>query len=334
MEKAHWDLFMTAFSETHSAGHQFWHHTDPASPAYDPDISPEMSGAIRDAYIAVDAALGRILEELPPDVDVFAFSLHGLETHPAGRSFLKPLMERLGYQIPPTAGSKRDPLQILRDLIPGWARDLANRFLLPRSAQDAAVERLFATGCDWSRTRAVAEDSREGFPWVRINLQGREPEGIVAPGAEYEALCDEIAAEIQKLRVHPGGERAVREVWRTRQHFEGPHLDELPDLIVFWEKGTPIHAVVHPEAGIIEGDQPVLQTAQHRPESFFIAAGPHIRAGASSSSPAIIDLAPTMLHMLGSAIPEDMEGRVLTEILEHSGQPRCAKFNWKVNPWT
>ncbi len=332
-----WDLFISVFSESHSAGHQFYHHLDPASPVYNAHRADAMAGAMKEAYVAIDRSLARIVEAAPPDTDVVLFSLHGLETHYVARSFIQSLLERLGYQQPPAPSGRgsRNPLGVLRDLLPQWIRDQVNA-RLPRSTQDELIAHFFETGCDWSRTRAFAEDSREGFPWIRINLEGREPQGIVAQGPEYDALCAELAGELMKLRIHPGGQRAVREVWRTDQVFQGPHVRDLPDLVVFWEQGTPFSAVEHPDVGLVTSDVPTIQTSQHTPRGFLAAAGPHVRSVRDIDAH-IMDLAPTLLYLMGSSIPSDMEGRVLRELIAEpylAGHPvQVDEIQWDVDAW-
>jgi hypothetical protein len=58
----------------------------------------------------------------------------------------------------------------------------------------------------------------------------------------------------------------------------------------------------------------------------LIACGPRITQGTSVAKAHIVDLAPTVLHLLDCPIPDDMDGRVLTEILdassEHSPNPQ------------
>lgn len=323
LERGPWDLFITVFSESHSSGHQFWHYSDPSSPAFDADRAPSLHDAVRRAYGAIDRAIAQIAEGLPPQVNVLLFSLHGMESTYTMRSLLAPLLIRLGYQVPATVSRSDGPanrprasilMRRLRDLVPQGMRDRLND-ILPLSVQAALITRLFEGSCDWTRTRAVAEDSGEAAPWIRINLRGREPWGLVAPGQEYDHVCTAISDDLMKLRVHPDGRRAVREVRRIDHLFTGPHLRRLPDLVVHWERGAAISAVVHPEVGIVSSDVPVLQKSMHTPRGFLAAAGPCFKPGAQLSGAHILDLAPTLLYLLGSPVPPSMEGRVLTELI-------------------
>jgi predicted AlkP superfamily phosphohydrolase/phosphomutase len=303
----------SVFSETHGVGHQFQHHLDPTSPAHDPWRADALHGAVQKVYAALDDALGHVLRFCPSDTDVMIFSVHGLETQYATHSLLQPVLERLGFQVP-APSRRRDPLRVLRDRLPQWVRDRVND-VLPLSVQSELIGRFFEHGCDWARSRAVAEDSREGPPWIRINLRGREPWGIVEPGADHDALCAELIDELLRLRIHPGGQRAVREVRRINQMYSGPHLQSLPDLVVYWERGTAISRVAHPKAGIIAGKVRTVQRSQHTAQGFLIAAGARIRPAVRIDGH-IMDLAPTIIYLMGGDVPSDMEGRVRTELIQ------------------
>ena len=171
---------------------------------------------------------------------------------------------------------------------------------------------------DWSRTRAYSEELR-GNIW--INLAGRDPHGIVEPGAEYEAVRDRVVAELAELTDPATGRRLVNRVWRREEWFSGPYVERIPDLLV--EADYP--DIFRPR-GKYRGAEPVrhLTVAEmrrrvsgcHRAEGIFIARGAGIRAGAALPPVEITDVAPTILYLLGEPIPNWMDGRVLAEMLE------------------
>ena len=57
-------------------------------------------------------------------------------------------------------------------------------------------------------------------------------------------------------------------------------------------------------------------TGDHRMDGILVAAGPAFRRGATPRGAELLDIAPTVLHLLGVPVPADMDGRVLTELLE------------------
>jgi hypothetical protein len=54
----------------------------------------------------------------------------------------------------------------------------------------------------------------------------------------------------------------------------------------------------------------------HRLDGVFIASGGPVRPGTAFKNARIVDIAPTVLHLMGAPIPNDMDGRVLTESLD------------------
>jgi len=69
------------------------------------------------------------------------------------------------------------------------------------------------------------------------------------------------------------------------------------------------------EAAHMRGEIAVGQSGKHDLDGILIAAGGPIRRGATVKA-SLVDIAPTLLAILGLPVPEDMEGRVLEEMLE------------------
>ena len=86
---------------------------------------------------------------------------------------------------------------------------------------------------------------------VRINLQGREPNGIVKVG-EYKIVCEELEAELLALRHRHNDAPVVKAVVQVRSLYEGPFSSQLPDLSVIWNTGHIVREVVSPNCGLIQ----------------------------------------------------------------------------------
>jgi predicted AlkP superfamily phosphohydrolase/phosphomutase len=188
----------------------------------------------------------------------------------------------------------------------------------PDSLRTRLGAETFFPGVNWYNTRAFSEELR-GNIW--INLAGRDPHGIVQPGAEYEALRDQIIAALPELTDAATGARPIRRVWRREELFHGPYLERFPDLIVEAE-----YADVFKPHGAYQGADAARQltpaelgqiwiTGCHRSNGIFIAWGPDARPGGQVQGAALIDIAPTALHLLGQPVPVEMDGHVLTKAL-------------------
>ncbi|MGQ4649270.1 alkaline phosphatase family protein [Lyngbya aestuarii] len=160
----------------------------------------------------------------------------------------------------------------------------------------------------WPEMKAFALPScSEGY--IRINLQGREPEGIVKP-SEYEALCEEITQHLHHLKNGRTGTPVVKKVLRTRKYATECH-PKLPDadLVVIWQEVTG-DVIESPHWGRF-GPVPYFHSGNCRAGGFFSALGPGIEAGSGLASSHTINLTPTILELMGVPIPEYYEGKPL-----------------------
>jgi predicted AlkP superfamily phosphohydrolase/phosphomutase len=175
---------------------------------------------------------------------------------------------------------------------------------------------------DWSRTRAFCiPNANEGY--IRVNLRGREPEGIVEPGAHYQQVCAELISQLEALVNPQTGRPAVREVLCVDDIFPGARRDDLADAIVLWDPEAQITTEVYSETcGLLTSEQPgyalaPYYTGNHRPAAFFIARGPWFPPGQTVEGGHILDLAPTFLAHFDIAPPEYMGGRLLNTLFAH-----------------
>jgi predicted AlkP superfamily phosphohydrolase/phosphomutase len=171
---------------------------------------------------------------------------------------------------------------------------------------------------EWSRTRAW---SRGQWGHIYINLKGRDPHGIVEPGAEYDQLCKEIAEKFCSLVDPASGEPAVNRVWRRDELYHGPRVQWAPDLVVDWRDGA--YMPNDRDRGETAVFAPRFRsymnwptTGSHRLDGILMAAGPDIPAGTRVHGAGVIDMMPTWLHLLGLPVPQDLEGKPLNTLIE------------------
>jgi predicted AlkP superfamily phosphohydrolase/phosphomutase len=243
-------------------------------------------------------------------------SLHGvvnLNAWLASQGYLEyvPVGARVGHRLV-------DKLFELRRRVPeSWRYAVKQR--IPR-LRERAYEREEYTVVDWERTRAFSYGT---FGNIVVNVRGREAGGLVEPGEEYEAVRDDLIARLLELR-SPEGEKIVRSVHRREELFHGPYLDKVPDLLVEFEdyawlgKGNlKSRADTIWDRIEIEPGSAVSYVGSHRHEGIIALEGPSIVQGVELSAQ-IVDVAPTLLYLLGRPVPSDLEGRVLVEAIEPS----------------
>jgi len=290
---------------------------------------------VASVYRILDDAVGAIVEAAAPDRDLMIVSDHG-----AGRLEgvvnLNAWLAREGYLCYASSPLRRDELArrlvheafgVQRRLPPRLRAILKRR--MPALRDRALTLREF-TVVDWARTRAFSYGT---FGNIVLNVRGREREGIVDPGEEYERLREEIAARALELR-GPDGRRIVAAVHRREDLFHGPALDRIPDLIVEFEsyawlgKGSLTRpAETLWDAIEIAPGSDETYVGSHRHEGIVVLTGPSVQAGASVLA-SVEDIMPTILYLLGEAIPADLDGRLLVEaIAPHLLDERPPEFS-------
>jgi predicted AlkP superfamily phosphohydrolase/phosphomutase len=192
-------------------------------------------------------------------------------------------------------------------VIPERARQWLSR-RLPGRRQEALLADLFAQGTDWARTTAFSLPSLyTGF--IRVNLRGREPAGIVAP-EDYVRVLDDLEADLRALEDAETGEPAVDSVIRTVDAFGGGPPERLPDLFVEWRPGTRLlEAVRHPRGELRQRRPRFCPGSEETLVGLVAAAGPGVGGRGRIGDLVPDDFAPTLLHLLGRSQPADMPGR-------------------------
>jgi predicted AlkP superfamily phosphohydrolase/phosphomutase len=170
---------------------------------------------------------------------------------------------------------------------------------------------------DWSRTRAyMGRPSESG---IFVNLKGREKLGIVEPGAEYEALRNDIISSLKQL-TDPETEKPVFEnVYRREDVYQGPYVKYAPDVILhtgglpYQESDNLLAPQVFQTVGKVGKNN---LSGKHHPDGILMIAGKEIHKGLRLDDIHIRDVAPTILYLLDRKIPVDMDGRVIEALFD------------------
>jgi len=254
------------------------------------------------------------------------FSGIGLRSNTTGVHAVPALLTELGYHVPaaPSASSRGTALA-RRAALTVVPRPLARRVrarFVPLEAVDAHLERVAEESTDWSRTRAWAQ-MEAGSAWIRINVCGREPQGIVDPGAEYDEVCGELTAELLRCRDAATGQPAIVQVERRDDVVQGSRAHAMPDLWLRFNRDVVLRGIGHPTAGTFAERAEGWRATEHNGNGWLVLRGPGVRPGVDLADGRAEDLAPTLMHLLGAAVPADMEGRVLDELLGDELGPVC-----------
>lgn len=316
--RAPFDVFFTVYGETHAVGHRYWHFMDDTHAWHDPAAPAILKHAIRDVYAAVDASVAELIESVPKESTVLVVSSHGMQSTRHMPIFLPQVIARL---LPASSKKKGRSTKGLLSRAALTARSLAPPALravvkqrVPWNVRQLVRARYLEAVCgvdQWPNQRAFCTPSEDNG-YIRVNLRGREPAGLVAPGAEMEDLLAELTEELSLLVDADTGERVIEAFVRPQQIYAGPHTTRMPDLVARFTPGSPVMRLSSPRLGLLERSSTILhRSSEHRPDGFVIARG---AAAAGSPTPNIVDIAPTVLRMLGRAAPARLEGRDLVEL--------------------
>jgi predicted AlkP superfamily phosphohydrolase/phosphomutase len=352
--KDNWNFFAQVFTEGHCIGHQCWHLHDPEHPSHDPQIANYTGDPIYDVYKAIDRAIGKILEHVTDDTIIFLLASHGMAHNVGGNFLLSEILERLDlakkwvHDADGRRPKSRNAIGNIYNVIgQGWEKipTAIKKRLSPAlfSLHNLILRRIRRKDLlmlPWSIAHIDLRNSKcfpllNGNPvsGIRINLSGREPNGLIQPGTELNDFCDELTKDLLSIVDYDTGKPMVKKVRKVFELYEGERIDHLPDLLVEWNDEKLLGSLGvgdvknsrlrmgSEKIGIVEGVNTYGRTGDHRREGFFIAVGPGINAGHMDRIVSIMDFAPTFTNLFGVEMP-DTDGNPIIEILE---MVRCVK---------
>jgi predicted AlkP superfamily phosphohydrolase/phosphomutase len=281
-----WDVYFHYFEFTDRVQHVMWHHIDPEHPLHTAEGAAKYGGKILEAYQAMDRIVGEVMAKMPAGATLFVVSDHGFA----------PWRRTMNYNT--------------------WLATEGYLALKGESEERANLEDLFDQGqffqnVDWAKTRAYAM----GLGNIYVNLAGREAQGIVQPGAEYEALIAEIKGKLPQFVDPETGLHPVAYVF-TRDEAYGTYDPALiPDLFpsnsdgfrVGWQDTLGIVAkqIVEPNLDVWSADH--CSVYPPLVDGILFAN----RKLVLDDEPYMADVMPTLLELYGVRSPVPLDGKSL-----------------------
>lgn len=306
------DYFMTFFSATAMAQHYFWTEMEQARKD-DP-----YAGLIERVYARLDAQLARLSKLAGPEARIFVISECGAGPLKYGVNVNAWLHEHGFLQYRPPSRGTRYRVDVLETLLMSAKRYLpeAIKSYLARrhpGLKAGAEDHLAVADIDWTTTTAYSR-GKEGA--IFVNLAGREAQGIVEPGPQYEEVVGRIIDELSRLTDPDTGQPVTSKVHRREGLYPGCRHPGAPDLIIEWVDGQYMPMEAQRSRQQIFGPRFRASmrwptSGSHRINGIFFANGPGIAAGHRVTGAGTLDLLPTWLRMLGVTPPADLPGRVL-----------------------
>jgi predicted AlkP superfamily phosphohydrolase/phosphomutase len=271
LETRPWDLFFMVEMGTDRIHHGFWRFTDPEHRLYEPGNPFEH--AMLDYYKRLDAKIASLLRHADDDTAVLVVSDHGAKRIDGGIC-VNEWLRREGYLV--LKEEPTEPTRLTPDMI------------------------------DWPKTTAWGEGGY--YCRLFVNVRDREPEGLVAP-EDYERVRTELKEKLEALGDDQG--RPIGTLAHRPEELYEVRNGVAPDLMVYfgdlyWRSvGQVGTGTVH----VFENDTGP-DDANHAYEGLYILAGGGAPLGRGPERQ-IVDVAPTLLTLLGEPVPAEMEGRSL-----------------------
>jgi predicted AlkP superfamily phosphohydrolase/phosphomutase len=279
-------LYVQIYYFTDRAGHMFWRFIDPENPAYDPEKVAAWGDFILKTYQRMDAIVGKAMDHLPPDGVLLVCSDHGFATW--RHSFnMNTWLVRNGFM-----GLKGQDNKML-------------------TLDDLFVEGTFWQNVDWSRTQAYAL----GLGGIYINVLGRERDGIVSPGPEYERVCREIKEKLEAFVDPATGEHPVYRVYRRDEMYKEFNPDLIPDL----RAGNNLGYRVSWQTSLGGVPRDLFETHKSNWSGDHCSLAPELVPGVVfcnrpldlKGEPNMRDICPTILALFSVPSPANLDGRPL-----------------------
>ncbi|HUZ47298.1 MAG TPA: alkaline phosphatase family protein [Terriglobia bacterium] len=286
-------LMVAVFTSTDSVSHMFWRLIDPKSPRYDPVLASKYGDAILRVYERMDQVVGQVEQAMKPGGTLIIVSDHGFHSWRKGFNTNTWLVQN-GHMVLKNSNAKEKAYKL----------------------DELYGQGSFFPNVDWTQTKAYAL----GLGQIYLNLKGREKDGIVEPGEPAERLLREIRAKLLAYRDPDTQKPVLEDVYLGQSIDHGPYMADAPDLQLNFYPGyrtswqTALGAI---PPGIVVANMKKWSGDHCASDPKDTGGILLINRKLATSSPSIMDVAPTVLGLLNVSPPDKFDGRPWTLIEDH-----------------
>jgi predicted AlkP superfamily phosphohydrolase/phosphomutase len=230
-------------------------------------------------YRAVDEQIAGLIELAGNDATIMVFALHGMRPALGFPAFLGPLLCERGFSCfeswTSQTWSKR-ALSLLGATKRHTPDSLKNLYykLTPSAATHKLARPTMLPVYDWKTTRAFSLPTDQ-YGWIRVNLSGREAQGIVSVD-QYDETCEQLEKMLLALTTD-NGESLVCDITRTAGGATSALSNPLPDLVVHWEDAAFASPLRINNSKVRAERVSKKSTGQHASEGFCIYRGADVQ---------------------------------------------------------
>ncbi len=334
-----WDLLTVVFKGTDTVCHTFW-RDQYGEGAY--------KDAILNIYKNVDEKVGQLLEALykaDGEINIVLMSDHGfgdnyytflvnqfLEEHgllkhrplapDESPDYVATSVELIGLkEKKKETKQSRAPqknlftrLGISANKIKKFTDSVGITNVLKSLPVIKSMEYLFSherATIDWTRTKAfLSSNVSQG---IILNIEGRQPYGILTDEKEIEEIKQYLKKIIPELKIPGTDTRIVEKVYDRKELYSGPYIEDAPDLILSMNDWA---ARCQPNKFITDTYLIPVKEGWHKLEGIFVGMGPAFKELQSDTPLEMIDIAPLAMYLMGLGVPREMEGTIPEHLLD------------------
>lgn len=305
---------------TDSIQHFYWKYMENNDEKY--------GKVIEDFWMLIDEGIKSVLEEFhDEEIYVVLMSDHGFTSTKAkfnisqwliekgylvlkSRKVLLNILYKLGYNKywldrAISIFKKLRILPLLRKIPDEWKR----KILLPAPDEEGGIRGKFAPDSiiNWEKSKVIP--TQLGPIYINTN--------VIPLGEEYEIFRNQLIEEIKTIKNPNTGENLAKEVYKGEEIYT-KYTNRPVDIVIEPNDGYEIFSIVSSEE--LWNFSRAIWSGTHKLHGIFCINGPDIKKGVKIQGAKIYDLAPTILHIFGTPIPKDMDGRVLKEIFKEASK--------------
>jgi predicted AlkP superfamily phosphohydrolase/phosphomutase len=283
IESESWDLFFILFPEIDRLQHYLWK---------DVEENTRYKQEVFKYYKFIDEKVGELVEKAN-DATIFIVSDHGF-----GRSkkrfHVNQWLIKEGYlKLKPT----------LKNFVSSLMLEITS-FLKKAGLSEFLLKFSTIFGKESSKTLEFEIDYESSKAFTCAFYDTSIYINPLLESKERMKIREEIVGKLKKLKDPETNQRIFKEVYRNSEIYEGPFLNISPDIILLPnENYSAVGGFTFSE--IFESNY--KETGTHKPGGILIVSDKNVRTQEVS----ILDIAPTILKLMGVQIPKDLDGKAL-----------------------
>jgi predicted AlkP superfamily phosphohydrolase/phosphomutase len=308
LAKGEWDLLFTVIQAPDPVQHKFWNVLDSSDPRYDEAAAREHLPLLEETYRLCDEVIGDRMAMAERGATVMVISDHGFGRYEKLFNLNRVLEDagllvrrRSAVQVAPKGLSTRQVIRALRRLdVLGIERRLPGQL---RQRLAGRIDAALSAPIDMQHTLAYAAASSAESVFLGPSVGEHQRAGV----------AQRVIGALEAARDPDTGERIVERAYRREDLYQGAELHRIPDILIDFGERPYLASDRLAAASIVETIPPAAGGGRHRRYGVLLALGPGVAPGGVDGA-RIVDIAPTALHAMGLPVPDDMDGRVLTEL--------------------